>query len=396
MVGQFRTPASAALILATTVAVLARCAHGERGKPSGHEKSAKTAVVSTNDTVAGKVMAVGWGMSANGRRVFMQGREPVLIRDGHFSFDRVPPTYDVWVANPSGDTISIYKGLTRRDPTLWFSDDHTSALDDPPHRATIKGILRGDIPFPVELGYLVNLYYSADRAKGFLQVGHFSESGGPRFGPMKLAWKGEPSVSGFLVALGEHATKDQRWVGAFLASKPLVVTAGDEARAELKLVPIPTGHIAGAIDTYHLDLVREIYFGYHVPNTSGEIGIGNCPVLKTFECELPDLGSLGGEYCATINFSYFDTTGTARRCGGKIGMTDFSLHVGAPPRFQERGKSSTVTKDSLLAWTDKEKGVYMVDLGPDSRRFPSPGREVPDRSEIHLPSLTAVALCIRR
>ena len=50
------------MILATTVAVLARCAHGERGNPSSYEKSAKKAVVSGKDTVAGKVMAVGWGI----------------------------------------------------------------------------------------------------------------------------------------------------------------------------------------------------------------------------------------------------------------------------------------------------------------------------------------------
>jgi hypothetical protein len=210
---------------------------------------------------------------------------------------------------------------------------------------------------------------------------------------MKLAWEGEPSVSGLLVALGEHATKDKRWVDAFLASKPLAVAAGDEARAELKLVPVSTGRIAGAIDTYHLDLVREIYFGYHIPNTSGEIGIGTCPALKTFDCELPDLGSLGGEYCATINFTYFDTTGMARKCGGKIGMTDFSFHVEPPPRFQARGKFSTVTKDAVLSWTDAGKGVYLVDLGPELRSPSMPHVQVlTAATQIHWPDFEALGV----
>src|ERR1039457_3315295 len=122
-------------------------------------------------------------------------------------------------ASPSSSGMDDFPSVACQRPTTSGS----RIRGETPFRATIKGILRGDFPFPVERGYLVNLYYSADRAKGVLQVGHFAESGGPRFGPMKLAWEGEPSVSGLLVALGEHATKDKRWVDAFLASKPLAV-----------------------------------------------------------------------------------------------------------------------------------------------------------------------------
>jgi len=346
-------------------------------------------------TVAGKVLAVGSGLSANGRWVFMKGREPVLVRDGGFSFDRVPATYDVWVANEDRGNISIYEGVTRRDPVLWHSTYYMPGLDEAPQRGTITGILRGDFPFPVELGYLVTIYYVAEGAQAVIQVGRYSASGGPRFGPIAVEWYGGPSITGNLVAVAEHATKDKRWAKAFLASTPLSLTSGEKATAELKLAPVPTGRIAGSIDTDGLDMVREIYFTYQVPKAKGQLDVLHCKVYKTYDCELPDLRSLGGEYCASINFAYpfGEPTVEARKCGGKIGMTDFSFHVGGPPRFQ--GKSATVSKDGVLAWTDKEKGVYMVKLGPDWHTPKAPHLEIfTSETQIRWPDFEALGVTL--
>jgi hypothetical protein len=351
----------------------AHCARAQPVRPSPTAQAPESLAESDPATVLGRVVT-GSGSGANGRRVLMKGHDPVvLVREGRFSFVNVPASYDVWVANQAKDTVAIYQGLTRRDPLLRFSVGYESTPDELPHRAGVRGILRADVPFPLGNAYLATVSYFADRASMTFQVGQYAESAGPRFGRKELRWEGGTTVSGTLAALVQHGSREQRWIEAFAGSKPLALTAGEEANAELTLVPVPVGRIAGSVDTNHMDLVREIYFGWELPAARGEIGIGNCKFRMTYDCPLPDLSVLGGGYCATIHvaFPFGEATGVVKKCGGKTGMTDFSIHVGPPPRFLERGKTSTLGKDASLSWTATGESVYVVELEPAAR---SPAR----------------------
>jgi hypothetical protein len=285
------------LTLPAVALALPGLAHARDGGAASQTQVAdKAAIAGEAATVEGMVLARGSRQGAKGRQVFMKGRAPVTIRDGGFSFANVTSPYEVIVAEPSGDTISIYQGLTRRDPVLWFHTGYTSASHDSPHRATIHGILRGDFPFPVERNHGVTVHFLSDRAQSFWRADppeQHTNSAGPRFGRMRVSWEGAPTMPGQLVAVGQHAVDKKKWVDAYVGRAPLTLTAEEEAIQEVTMQPVAIGRIAGSVSIDNHDMVREIGFGYQLPGMSGRVGLGTCPVYKTFDCELPLLARHG-------------------------------------------------------------------------------------------------------
>src|SRR5207237_3740319 len=53
-----------------------------------------------------------------GRTVLMGDLAAVTASDGSFAFENVPVRYDLAVVEPKRDIVTLYRGLTRRDPTL--------------------------------------------------------------------------------------------------------------------------------------------------------------------------------------------------------------------------------------------------------------------------------------
>jgi hypothetical protein len=385
------------LTLPVVALVLPGLAHATDGGAAPQAQVAgRTAIAGEAGTVEGMVLARGSRQGAKGRQVFMKGRAPVTIRDGGFSFANVASPYDVTIAEPIGDTISIYQGLTRRDPVLWFHTGYTSASHDSPHQATIHGILRGDFPFPVDRNHGVTVHFLSDRAQSFWRADppeQHTNSAGPRFGRMRVSWEGAPTMPGQLVAVGQHAVDKKKWVDAYVGRAPLTLTAGQEAIQEVTMQPVAIGRIAGSVSIDNKDMVREIGFGYQLPGMSGRVGLGTCPVYKTFDCELPDLSALGGEYCAFISYSFIYDRGHGQttRCGGKLGMTDFSFRVGPPPNLKQKDKPATMTSDGTLSWTDADKGVYMVTLASEPRKRRLPHITVfTSATSIHWPDFEAL------
>jgi hypothetical protein len=369
--------------LGWTVAVLASPARKAAKKPAA------------DVGVLGQVLTEG-GYGAINSRVGMKGHAPALLeREGRFSYAEAPAVYDLWVANQRGDAVAVYHGLTRRDPVIRFAHGSDSVHDNLPHRAALRGILRGDIPFPVESGYLVNVGYWADRTMAFVQLGHNLPYGGPRFGRWEMKWGGAPTLDGMLVALGQHGSKEKAWHEAFLASKAVSLVPGADVSVELKMTPVPVGHIAGVVDIMKMDVIRDIHFFYRLAKGGGRLGLANCHVVKTYDCPMPDVTALDGSYCATfyIYFPYGDATGQVTKCGGKLGMTDFSFHVGPPPKLKAPREGFAMTSESTLSWVDTEKGVYRFELTPDSRMPVKPSIEVfTAEKELRWPDLEGLDL----
>ena len=333
------------------------------------------------------------GRGLSGGRAGIEGHGLTALEPaGRFSFAKVPAVYDLWVANQRADKVVVYQGLTRRGPVIHLPQGYEPPRE-PSHRATVQGILRGDFPFPAENGYMVTVSYWSDRTMALSQLAKGMPSGGPRFGRWNMQWEGEPKLDGTLVALGQHGEKDKPWVEAFLASKPLSLAPDAAASVELKLAPVPIGHIAGEVDVLHKDIVRDIHFFYRLATRPGKIGFGNCHVLKRYDCQLPDVTSLPGTYCAVISiFVPTIISGTVTKCGGKLGMADFSIHVGPAPKLKAL-EGSTVSRETVLSWADDEKGVYRVELLSEPARPGKPNIEVfTAAKEIRWPDLQGLGL----
>jgi hypothetical protein len=278
--------------------------------------------------------------------------------------DDVPATYDAMVVEPDGTQLSIYYGLTRRDPILSHSTNYNLHLDDEPYHASIAGTLSGDFPFPLDANHLATAYYMSDRASASLQLGPFpGMSAGPDFGPLTVRWLGSSSVTGKLVVLGQYGVRGTPWLGAWLASEALTVSNGGAAVNNLVLASVRNGNIAGNVAMYEGNAIEAIQFSYSFGDAMGSIALGEYPSKGSFDCALPDLSSLNGEYCASIVDVWGDVHAT--RCGGQLGMRDFSLHVQAPPQIRKPVDGSPVTKESKLSWTSVEGGVYLLAVMPE-------------------------------
>ena len=311
--------------------------------------------------VEGRVLK-SWFWSANGRRVHLKDHEPAVIqRDGGFTFDRVPAQYELWVDFKGEAPVTVYRGLTRRDPVLIHSPSFVTLLDEPERKATVSGILRGDLPFPLAPGYGVTTYFLSDRATdrwGMRQQG----SVGPRFGRMSVVWNGESSVSGTLLALGQHFESQERLSEAFFAQSPLQITDGGETRKELTLERLPTGRIAGEIKTRAFG--TNGYLAFRVSGNRGEIGL-DCKLKPgRYACVAPDLSALGGEYCMSLVDGEVGG-GSIQHCGGKFGMEAFSLQIESAPRLDPLKQPGTVSKGTVLTWSGDERAVYSVKIRPD-------------------------------
>ena len=315
--------------------------------------------------VAGRVVAMDWGRGAAGRKVVIGGKSVITNADGSFSFDEVPSTYDAVVVEPDGALVSIYYGLTRRDPILSHSASYDPILDDPPNRASVVGSLTGDFPFPLDGNHVVTAYYLSDRVRASLQLSNLpAMSPGPDYGPFTLRWAGDASVDGTLVVIGQYGVNGTPWLGAFLASKALTLSDGDAVVENLVLTSVHNGNISGSVQMYDGNAIDAIQFSYSLGNAMGLMGLGEFPSTGRFDCALPDLSALGGDYCATIVAAWGEVQAT--RCGGQIGMLDFSIHVQAPPQIQKPTDGSPITKESKLSWTGVTNAVYLLDIIPDS------------------------------
>jgi len=341
--------------------------------------------------VQGTVLAMAWGRGAPGRTVVVAGQRTVTDSRGGFSFEYVPPTYDAMVAEPDGMQISVYYGLTRRDPILSHISTYTTALDEPPHTATVSGTLSGDFPFPVDSYHLAAIYYFADRGAVTWHLGQPFRSAGPDYGPVQVKWVGDSKVAGTLAALGQIGTEERHWTNAYLASASLPLAEGDLVTQDLVLSAVPTGRIAGTIQMYQGNGVEAVLLSYHIPGKSGRISLDQCATTGRFDCELPDLSALGGDYCASIVdvFGYAQAT----RCGGAIGMTDFSIQVVAPPQFKSPVTGTPTSKGSRLTWGGVQNAVFLLEIGPD---FPTPNapivRAYTSATQLRWPDLQAMGI----
>lgn len=326
--------------------------------------------------VKGTAVAIGWGRGVAGRRVEIGGQSVITDRDGAFEFDSVPAAYDVVVSEPDGLGLSVYYGLSRRDPVLSHDATYDPTLDAPTRSASISGSLSGAISFPLDADHVVGIYYLSAVARANVQLSVLpSMSGGPQFGPFQIAWNDASTVEGDLVALGQYGTASAPWLGAYLGRVgSVVLTQGVPLVEDLTLDPVPTGHIGGTVAMYPGNVVEAINLSYQPVRSKGQIGLGRFVTAGKFDCIVPDLSSIDGSYCMSIADEWGEAT--VVKCGGRIGMTDLSVQVPAPPQFSKPQDGAPITKDTSIAWSAVPGAAYLLDLSPDAVAAETPHIQV--------------------
>lgn len=308
-----------------------------------------------------------WGLGVAGRTVIIGGKRVTTGARGVFSFDNVPATYDVIILEPNGSLVSIYYGLTRRDPILSHRSGQDYGWDQGLtwHKATVSGTLAGDFLFPIASSGLALATFRAQHVSASFMLGGSSGSSGPGFGPFGVRWEGSGSVVGTLYAVAGLTNSSAPWSSVFLAQVPLSLSDGDAVVKDLSLLPGSNGRIAGAVRMYEGNLVTELQFSYRFPNQKGGMGFDTFPSDGRFDKVLPDLSSFGGDYCILV--TTIKGSVQAESCGAQIGMTNFTIDIPAPPDWVIPIANSVVSKDAALSWTAVDAGIYRVTFFPNSQ-----------------------------
>jgi hypothetical protein len=177
-------------------------------------------------------------------------------------------------------------------------------------------------------------------------------------------------------ATAYHGLTRRDPVLAHLATKG--IADGFRSESSLDKLATDSGRIAGTVELLKarpatLSNTRRdaesLTFSYLAPNyypalRPGAIYLGSCATAGAFDCELPDLTSLGGEYCMAIGESLSKLR--AMRCGGKIGMTGFSIP--AQPPAPQITVDDDGHNDRMITWTvpgGVGARVYELNLGYD-------------------------------
>ncbi len=143
---------------------------------------------------AGRVIGTvvdGEGWPLPGQLVALGAETTTTDRDGRFTLHAGAPSYDLTIATPDRISISIYRGVNRRDPLLVHAlapaEDHSAPTSErsASHAAQIVGKLTGGGPYPLSESAAV--HFASQRASGHQILGGPNGTGaGPGYGPLKV------------------------------------------------------------------------------------------------------------------------------------------------------------------------------------------------------------------
>jgi hypothetical protein len=347
--------------------------------------------------VAGRVVDREGLQPLEGRVVAIGPFRAVTDADGGFTIDDVPETYDLAIAEPQGETATVYRSLHRRDPLLRHETIYPEAGA---HAADIVGSLAGG--GPLKPGEVAGVAFVASSGAVFEQ-GPFSypceRATYPECRELRLVWLGPDTVTGEVVALripsaaarargapvllghqkvtlrGHPAVQATRELDEQnCAHPPAVVDPPPDPplRVALQLAPAPQRHVAVEVDGKDVGMLS---IQYQWPARRGIVGMDwprasderPPPGPLKLEADVPDLSGLGATFClkgATQSPSQAETCSDPR--GGPVRLQRLipravSLPRGAP-KWLDR---PLLTRETQFSWT-RADGVafYHLELQP--------------------------------
>ena len=355
------TPVVAALILCTT------CRGGISAGPATRD-----GIPHQDSVIHGRFLgSVATGVAD--RKMVVGNQRATTDRAGNFTLSGVSTSYDLAAIERDDTQVALYLGLSRRDPAVSLSRHGIE------RRAFLQVRMVGAQLAKDERlrRTIVRFLPSAARVKGDVEDSFGNET---EYRFRNLSWIGPPTISGRVVASILHCRRDDCALIGF-ASKLLTLKDGDKINEELNVTELPVGHIAGTWAPTQDLPEPSLLFAYKLGHVT--LAEGKCPLREptdTFDCAVPDLSTLPGEYCVSVVGSNYPYGGSERpvKCGIRLGSTDLvipgnlpvppepspthiaSMQFTSPTTDQRRA----VTRDSLIAWEDRAHSVYVVELRP--------------------------------
>ncbi len=354
---------------------LCACGSGGSGWPGAKEAGtadatsaddARDAGAALEDggVVTGTVIDATQEVPLEGRTVFIGAFSTTTDASGRFAIPGAPPVYDLVVVDPDATTVSVYSGLTRRDPLVLHRRSPTDA-SMPASWATIAGSFSGGPSWPLGATESAGLWFVSPVTKDDIELGGMltSNERGPRYGPIRIAWNGSGTLAGQLFSWASGGGS-----GVFYAaSQSLTVQDGGTSMANMTLQAVAqTTHVGGTVQApgNAPPTQESVYFalpplpGARIPVAGGDTS------AASFDYVVPLLTVTGSSLC----FEAFSSTGDSNSPIISDAMCDLtpgtpvSSVLQAPPSFTSPLPSATATAATRFRWTTFAGGVYELDL----------------------------------
>ena len=287
-----------------------------------------------------------------GVEVRIGSRRATTAADGSFRIDGVAPPYDAAVLDFA--TAVVFRGLTRRDPTLTVPALGLATTDAPARQASISGALSGgpDLSANLNPGATGVLFVSAE-ATGW---------GGANAGDVvyevnPIRWSGGPGqTTGKLRALQGAFTLDGPFQSFAYTECDVTVRDGEALQTvDLALAPVAAGAIAATVGSASggpvaVDVSASFADGgtMSVNRLNGAIGEVSLPVPRLPGATYAVEASEGGVGWATVGGLAPDVSGVA-------------LELPPPPALTAPVDGAVDFDGATpLRWSGTPGGVYYV------------------------------------
>jgi len=328
----------------------------------------------TGASVSGTVVDFATSRPLANRLVVIGATRTKSDADGHFSVSVGAAMYDAVVVEPDGSSISIFRGLHRRDPRL--PHKRSTVPDATTTTAVVRGALSGAMSLPLSSSSTAGVYlFSAVAdAQEFLGGGTSPILAGPAYGPLELAWTGASSADAELVALGvsSETTAGPSDGGpapsAWFAARSLTLTGGDSVTVDLSLAPVAVRTLSGSVQVPSgYRLVQKQVF-YRLPIVHAVIDVVNQQDSSpSFGYAVPDLTNTGAQLC--VEDAADPGAVMAQHCGLTFDDTALQVALEPAPALSSPTEGATVTESTQFSWSAFDTGIHRLKLetvGPTS------------------------------
>lgn len=329
-------------------------------------------------TVSGRVLDED-GTPITTEAVLVPGLPPTATAsDGTFTIEGVVPPYDLVVVKGDQKIAFVYRGLTRRDPTIFVwrqADDQTRVPD---RAAALNGMVSGG----GGAGAPAFVNFASPEISQWYDPGANASSSIAAPGPyaLELEWAGPITTTGTLLALQYRRDPlSGAPIAYWYAVQPgVTLLAGQPVPLlgpSLALMPAATDTAQGRIVLpARWSLVQKLIGldfpgGVRFPVFSDTFSLAHLDYLY----EVPDIAGAHAQVCACARDD-LDPFVPARSitCVARIPAIDppvRDLRVReAPEPYLPVNGGTGISYATLLSWTAFEGGVHVVQLVPMHRK----------------------------
>jgi hypothetical protein len=312
-------------------------------------------------TVTGKVIDDA-GRAVQSAPIVITGR-PATATDanGAFTVTDVPTPYDVTVILSASKSAIMYKGLTRTDPTLYF----TGAFVPVPNSAAISGTISGGAGYPLPVNHTSRTIFVATEDMAFASPNNTTGAYS-----LSTSWNGASTITGTLHAIQWETNGSGMpltYKGYGTKAGVAITNGGSFAAQNIALTSATAATISGTVT---------VATGFTLSNKSmalvfnkfGAVHMAtDATSASAFSFNVPTIAGSSLQVAALAGSASLGSSSMVIKTSS--GTTGIAIAVPAAPQHGLPVNAATgVTTTTPFSWTTVPGGVYIV-------RFDGPAGE---------------------